>query len=93
MPIIVLERIDKNPVYLKYCQQNRIIGIIGSNNLLMQPFHEGWKREIVLTNTVATTSSDIYYITPCGKTLRSSKDLERYLSANNISQLSLNNFS
>lgn len=42
----------------------------------------GWRRRIVVRGGTSAKFSDVYYHSPCGKTLRSVNDVERFLSEN-----------
>ncbi|KAF2880707.1 hypothetical protein ILUMI_25467 [Ignelater luminosus] len=57
-----------------------------------KPFEKGWKRELVIRSVShgKTKAYDVYYISPCGKRLRSRKDIEPFLTD---SKLSIDDFS
>ncbi|KAA0188513.1 hypothetical protein HAZT_HAZT010038 [Hyalella azteca] len=61
------------------------------------PFAQGWKREVVFrsakSETERRTAADVYYFTPSNKKLRSIVQVEKYLSENENTSLSGNNFS
>eukprot|EP00897_Mesotaenium_endlicherianum_P000545 jgi/Mesen1/10491/ME000083S09997 len=40
----------------------------------------GWRRRIVVRGGTTSKFSDVYYHSPCGKSLRSSNDVEKFLS-------------
>lgn len=69
--------------------------------LLLKPFNEGWKREVVFRSTytpvtkqgtMKSVPADVYYHPPEGRKLRSMVDITKHLVMTN-SELTLDNFS
>lgn len=59
----------------------------------LKPFEKGWKRELVIRAVSHLKNSrqcDVYYISPCGKKLRSRKEIESFLTD---TKLCINDFS
>ncbi|XP_048580130.1 bromodomain adjacent to zinc finger domain protein 2B isoform X2 [Nematostella vectensis] len=67
------------------------------DDAVMVPLELGWKRQTRLRPLVAATPGgsrgDVFYFAPCGKKLRTYPEVARYLTRNNITNITVDNFS
>ncbi|XP_061172726.1 uncharacterized protein LOC133182036 [Saccostrea echinata] len=84
-------------------QTNRKVSVMTEEQreLLLKPFKEGWRREVVFRSTytpvtkhgaMKSVPADVYYHPPEGRKLRSMVDITKYLVMTN-SDLTIDNFS
>ncbi|XP_068204493.1 serine-rich adhesin for platelets-like [Palaemon carinicauda] len=64
----------------------------GTADDYFMPLAAGWVREVVSRGITNSVRADVYYHPPVGKKLRSSVEVMKYLSAQNITELSMKNF-
>lgn len=85
----------------RYSNRKSMVISEEQRELLLKPFNEGWKREVVFRSTYSPVTkqgtmksvpADVYYHPPEGRKLRSMVDITKHLVMTN-SELTLDNFS